>query len=110
MPKGDEVYVGHMLDTARTAIRLVHGKTRKDSDLDEALRLAVARLVQVIGEAARRLSSPFTYAHPEVPWKAIVGMRNKIVHDYMGVDEDLLWDTVTRELPPLVSGLENLAR
>jgi uncharacterized protein with HEPN domain len=59
-------------------------------------------------EAARRVSSDVREAHPEIPWADIVGMRSKIVHDYMNVDEDILWEVVTRDLPALVSAVEKL--
>jgi len=62
--------------------------------------------VQTLGEAARRVSPPFQQAHLEIPWREIVGMRHKVVHDYLEVDYDLVWDVVTAELPALVSRLE----
>lgn len=108
MQKDDLVYAGHMLDMVRKALDLVRGKNRQDYNSDEALRLALVHLVQVIGEAARRVSKQFCDAHPQVPWKAIVGMRHKVVHDYMNVDEDVVWDTVVKELPPLVTELEKI--
>jgi len=70
------------------------------------LRLARAHLVQVIGEAARRGSRPTREAHPEIPWDDIVGMRGKIVHDY--VDEDVVWEVVTEDLPSLIARLERI--
>lgn len=97
-----------MLDTAARAVRLVQGKSLAEFEADEALRLAVTHLVQVIGEAARRLSPEYCERHPSIPWKAIVGMRNKLVHDYLGVDELMVWSTVTRELPELVEQLAKL--
>lgn len=103
MPKDDAVYVGHMLDMADKAVGKISGKSRAQFDADENLRLALAHLLQIIGEAARRVSSEFQEGHPNVPWRAIVGMRNKVVHDYLNVDEDIVWDTVVRELPPLVT-------
>lgn len=108
MPTDDLTYVGHMLDIARKAIGKVQGKTRKDFDEDENLRLALAHLLQTIGEAARQVSQPFQAAHPSAPWKAIIGMRHKVVHDYLNVDEDVVWRTVTQELPPLIAELEKL--
>lgn len=108
MPKDDVVYLGHMLDMARKALRLAQGKSRAEYDRDESLRLALAHLLQVIGEAARRVSSVYCETHPEIPWKAITGMRHKVVHDYMTVDEDVIWDTVTHELEQLVTELERL--
>jgi len=81
MPRDDRVYVGHML----------------------------AHLVQMIGEAARRVSAEFRAVHPAIPWVDIVGMRSKIVHDYMNVDEDIVWQVVTRDLPSLEEELQNSA-
>ena len=81
-----------MLDTARKALDLVRGKLREDFDRDEVLDLALTHLLQVIGEAARRVSTGFTEQHPEIPWRAIVGMRHRVVHDYLHVDEDVVWE------------------
>ncbi len=106
MPSDDSVYVGHMLDMSKKATRLAQGKDQAEFGRDEALQLALAHLIQIIGEAARRVSPEFREAHPQIPWRAIVGMRHKIVHDYMEVDEDIVWDTVRHELLPLVTQLE----
>ena len=106
MPKDDAVYVGHMLDMARQARELVASRTRADYDADVALRLALAHLVQNIGEAARRVSPQLQQAHPDIPWRNIVGIRHKVVHDYFYVDYDIIWDVVTSDLPGVVSKLE----
>ncbi len=106
MPKDDLVYVGHMLERAEKAFALVRDKDRSAYDRDEVLRLALTHLVQTVGEAARRVSQEFCDDHPRIPWRAVVGMRHKVVHDYMNVDEDILWDTVTNELPPLIEELK----
>lgn len=108
MQKDDLVYVGHMLDTARKAIGKVRSRGRAEYDADEDLRLALTHLVQTLGEAARRVSLPFQQAHPEIPWRKIIGMRHKVVHDYLEVDYDLVWDVVSAELAPLVRQLEPL--
>ena len=102
MPGDDHVYVGQMLDMARKARQLIDGKDRAGYDTDEVLRLALTHLVQVIGEAARRVSPRFQTEHAEVPWTIIIGMRHKVVHDYMGVDEDIVWQTVVQDLPELI--------
>src|SRR3989338_7348733 len=109
MQKDDLVYAGHMLDKACEAVDLVKGKDRADYNSEAAIRYALAHLLQVIGEAARRISQDFCKSHPEIPWKAIVGMRHKVVHDYMSVDEDVVWDTVQQELPPLIEKLTKIA-
>lgn len=106
MPKDDTVYVGRMLDNAGKARTLLGDRDRAAYDADETLRLALAHLLQVVGEAARRVSDGFRHQRSDIPWKAIIGMRHKVVHDYMDVDVDIVWDTVTRELPPLIAQLE----
>ena len=108
MQKDEFVYVGHMLDKAHEALSLVRGKTHQDYDSDSILRLALTHLIQVIGEAARRVSPQFRDRHPQIPWEAIAGMRSKIVHDYMNVDEDIVWDSVTQELQPLIEELKKI--
>jgi uncharacterized protein with HEPN domain len=71
---------------------------------------SLAHLLQTIGEAARRVSREYQKAHPEIPWGGIVGMRHKVVHDYMDVDEDVVWKTSVEEIPRLVVVLEPLAK
>jgi uncharacterized protein with HEPN domain len=111
MQKDDGVYVGPrcVLDMARKASGLAAGKDRAAYDADEALRLALTHLVQVIGEAARHVSTEYSADHPEVPWLAIIGMRHKVVHDYMAVDEDIVWHTIQEDLPTLITLLEAIA-
>lgn len=92
MSKDDTVYAGQMLDCARRAVRLAKGKTRSDFDNDETLILALTHLLQMIGEAARRVSPEFRQRNPDVPWAAIVGMRHRVVHDYLNIDQDIVWD------------------
>ena len=108
MSKDDIVYVGHMLDTARKSASRVKRENRAAYDADENLRLALAHLIQVLGEAARRVSPEFRQMHPEVPWNEIIGMRHKIVHDYLRVDEDIIWQVATVDLPRLVQTLDRL--
>ncbi len=109
MARDDAVYVGHLLDTARKVVEKVERRSRADFDADENLRLALAYLIQIIGEAASRVSSAFREAHAEVPWSEIIGMRHKIVHDYLGVDYDVVWEVVTADLPVLAGTLERIA-
>jgi uncharacterized protein with HEPN domain len=85
MSPRDIVYVGHMLDMATKAA-----------------------IIQIIGEAGRNGSGQFCAEHPEIQWADIVGMRHKVVHDYLGVDEDIVWQVVTEDLPKLVAALEPL--
>lgn len=108
MPKDDLVYVGHMLETAQKAVSKAQAAGRTGFDSDENLRLALTHLIQIIGEAAGRVSREFCAAHPEIEWKAATGMRHKVVHDYMNVDEEVVWQTAISELPLLIAALEKL--
>lgn len=108
--KDDLVYAGHMLDSARRALRLIARESRESFEHNEPLTLAVTHLLQTIGEAARRISPEFTYAHPEIPWRAIIGMRHRVVHDYLYVDLDIVWDVATQDLADLAQALENIVR
>src|SRR6476469_118139 len=108
MPDNDLLYFGHMLDMALKAYAKTQGISRVDYDNDENLRLAFAHLMQIIGEAARRVSPEGREAHTDISWREITGMRHKIVHDYFSVDEDVVWEVVTRDLPPLISILERI--
>jgi uncharacterized protein with HEPN domain len=108
MSPRDPVYVGHMLDMAKKAVAKAAGLTHDSYEEDENLRLALTHLVQVIGEAGRIVSREFCDEHPEIPWQEIVGMRHKVVHDYLGVDEDIVWQVVTEDLPPLIASLEKI--
>jgi uncharacterized protein with HEPN domain len=110
MQRDDDVYLGHMLDLSRKVAAKITGVRREEFDEDENLRLALAHLLQTIGEAARRVSRAFQKTHPGIPWSGIVGMRHKVVHDYMDVDEDVVWKTSVEEIPQLVSALEPLVR
>jgi len=106
MTKDNSLYLGHMLDIARKVVTKTSGLSRVDYDQDENLRFALVHLIQVIGEAARRVSLEVQNAHPEIPWANIIGMRHKVVHDYLEVDEDIIWAVATSDLPALVDALE----
>jgi len=108
MFKDDWVFVGHMLDISQKAVEAVAGKTREAYDRDEILRMALVHFIQVIGEAARKVSTEFQETHSQVPWHEIIGTRHRIVHDYLNVDEDLVWEVVTHDLPELIQALEKI--
>jgi uncharacterized protein with HEPN domain len=108
MKKDDLVYVGHMLDTVGEALELLESRDRSEFDADKTLRLALAHLIQTLGEAARHVSAEYQTEHPEIP-SSIIGMRHKVVHDYLYVDYDTIWDVVTVDLPELITKLKDLA-
>jgi len=101
----DEVYLLDILDAAKLALEYVCGKTREEFLADVQLQDAVIRRLAIIGEAAKRVSEATRESLPGLPWRQMVGMRNIVVHEYDDVDLSVVWDAVTRDLPPLVSEL-----
>jgi uncharacterized protein with HEPN domain len=99
-----------MLDAAREAISFAAERTRGDLDRDRMLVLAIVKDVEIIGEAASRTTAAMRASHPEVPWAQIIAMRNRLIHAYFDVDLQVVWDTVTVDLPQLVTVLEPLVR
>lgn len=87
---------------------MVRARTRPNLDSDRMLALALTRLMEIIGEASRRVSVATRDKHSEVPWRAIIGMRDRMIHGYGEVDLDVLWDVIQLELPPLVEQLEGI--
>lgn len=104
----DQVYLKHMLDHAREAVEMVAGKAQADLGRNRMLELALTRLIEIIGEAATRISSEMKSGNPQVPWREIIGMRNRLTHGYDTVDLKALWDTITEDLPPLITDLEKI--
>lgn len=103
----------HILDAAEKAGHFVAGRTRHDLDEDEMLSLALVRLLEIIGEAAAGISPGLRRKYPGLPWPQMTGMRNRLVHGYFDVNPDLVWRTVTEEMPLLMErirkALENEA-
>jgi len=107
MPKHeDSVPLQHMLDHAKEAVDMIAGKKRADLDRERMLELSLVRLIEIIGEAAARVSVEGRSRYPSIPWREVIGMRNRLVHGYDSVDLDVLWDTVELDLPPLITQLE----
>ena len=108
MRKDDLVRMRHILDAAREATAFVEGRSRTDSAADRMLNLALVRLLEVIGEAVRGITQESRDAHPEIPWKKMAGMRDRLIHGYYDVDMDVVWETVTVDLSPLIGQLQQL--
>jgi len=97
-----------MLEAAENALSFISRKNRADLDSDPMLLFALVRAIEIIGEAASRVSPEQRAASPMLPWSAIVAMRNRLIHPYFDVDRDIVWRTVTDELPSLQSQLLQL--
>ncbi len=98
-----------MLDAARKAVAFTQGRGRADLDTDEMLALALVRLLEIIGEAAKYVPQDIKDAGPTVPWSQIARTRDRLIHGYFNVNLQIVWDIVTDELPPLVKALEAIS-
>ena len=102
MQRKDRVRLEDMLDNAEKALGFVNGRKRDDLETDVMLRYAVVRAIEVVGEAAAKVSPETRGRMTAVPWRQIIGMRNRIVHRYSEINNDVLWMTLQSELPALL--------
>jgi uncharacterized protein with HEPN domain len=103
--RSDLVYVGTLLDAARRAAAKAEGVSRAQYEADENLRLALTWLVQNVGEAASKVPPAVRETHPEIDWQGIAAMRHRIVHDYVHVDFQKVWEAATTDIPALIRDL-----
>jgi len=107
-PADDAAYLLDMLQAAHAVGRFIAGKALSDYQADELLRSATERKIEIIGEAARRLSRAFTDANPAIPWRQIMGARHVLAHDYDTVDHSIVWRIATVYVPQLITQIEPL--
>lgn len=108
MPPEDRVRLQHMLEAAQAAITFITARDRNDFERDLALVFAVTRAIEIMGEAASKVTAETRSANSEIPWKEIIAMRNRLIHAYFDIDREILWRTVRDELPPLIVTLNNV--
>lgn len=92
-----------MLAAAEEAVGFADGRDHDDLDADRMLALALVRSIKIVGEAGARVSEEGRAAVPDVPWREIVAMRNRLIHAYFDVDLDIVWQTIKEVMPPLIS-------
>jgi uncharacterized protein with HEPN domain len=97
-----------MLDAAREAVSFTQSRTRSDLNSDRMLTLSLVKCIEIIGEAAARVTKGSQRRYPEIPWTNIIAMRNRLIHAYFDIDLDRVWDTVTDDLPPLIASLQDI--
>lgn len=95
----DKVYLQHILDAIRKIEKYVQGMTLHDFLADDRTEDAVVRQLEIIGEAVKNISISTKESHPEIPWQNIADMRNKLIHEYFGVDYIMVWKVVEDDLP-----------
>lgn len=104
----DAGFLWDMLEYARGVVATVAGMTFEQYLADANVRLAVERRIEIIGEAAGRVSQEFRNAHAEIPWRKIVAQRHVLAHGYGEIDDELIWTVATVHLPALIGILEEL--
>ncbi len=107
MPRDNERLID-MLTAARGIRSRVDRSSRESFDADEDLQFVLTHLIEIIGEAARNVSQQFRAAHAEIPWAEIVGMRHRLIHDYLNIDLEQVWGTAATDIPKLISLIDPL--
>lgn len=107
IPRPDAIRLRHMLDAAREALEFVRGKTEHNIGEDRKLVLSLVKEIEIIGEAAGKVSEPTRRQLSQIPWQDVVDMRNRLIHVYFDIDVGVVWNTVSKDLRPLVGVLES---
>ncbi len=104
----NSAYLMDMLLAARGVVRATQGMQFDDFLASEDHRHSIERKIEILGEAARRITTSFREAHPEIPWAAIISQRNVLAHEYDDIDQHLIWLVATKHIPQLIANLEAL--
>lgn len=110
MQEADLIRLKHMLDASTEILEFTRDKNREDLVNDRKLNLSVVHLLEIIGEAASGISTEAQDNYPQIPWKVIIGMRNRLIHGYFDIDLEIVWKTVTQDIPPLIPELEKIIK
>jgi uncharacterized protein with HEPN domain len=99
----------HMVEAAESAVQFIVGRQRPDLDEDRMLLFALVYAIEVLGEAASKISEETRTIHTGIPWRAIIGMRIRLIHACFEINTEIVWQTVTQEIPALLPQLRALA-
>ncbi len=108
MLKADAIRLRHMLDAAKEARSFIQNETRASLDVDRKLGLALIKSIEIVGEAAAKITKECCEALPQIPWSNIIGTRNRLIHAYFDINLDILWKTVTEDISELIDELEKI--
>lgn len=108
MYTGNEDLLKHILDEIIFVLHYTADKTQEQVTNDEVLCRAVVRSIEIIGEATKKLDEDYKSLHPHIEWKKIARTRDKLIHDYFGIDYDIVWDIITNKLPGLKEQIEDI--
>ena len=110
MRKDDLVRLRHMLDASREAVAFASESSREELVGDRKLALALVKCIEILGEAASKVSAETKEGITGLPWSVMIGMRNRLIHAYFDIDLDILWNTVKQDIPPLINELQNIIK
>ena len=105
----DRIRLQHMLEAAEEALTFARGRSRQDLDSDRQFTLSVVKCLEIVGEAANNVSPETAEDLAQIPWKAIISMRNRLIHGYFTINLDIVWQTISEDLPVLVTLLRGAA-
>lgn len=108
MKKDDSVYLRHIIDAINRIEEYTEGVNQRDFISSNLIQDGVIRQIQIIGEATKRLSEKIIDKYRDIPWKDMAGMRDKLIHDYFGIDVEAVWKTVENDIPFLKSQIKNI--
>jgi uncharacterized protein with HEPN domain len=104
----DLTRLNHMRDAAKEILEFMEGQSRESLASNRMLQMAVIKELEIIGEAANNVSAECQKQYSQLPWRQTIGMRNRLVHVYFGVDVDVIWQTVQENLIPLIEQLDRI--
>jgi uncharacterized protein with HEPN domain len=105
MREDDRIRIRHVIDAANDVASFISGRTRADLDSERMMLFAVVRAIEIIGEAASKVSEETRADTAAIPWKAIISMRNRIIYAYFDIDKDIVWKAAAEEVPALLEKL-----
>lgn len=108
MVKDNFVRIKHMLDAALAIHKFIQERDRSDLENDLMLSSALIRQLEIMGEAAGGISNDFREEHPSIPWRTIVGMRNRLIHAYFDINLNIVWNAVVVEVPKIIPELKDI--
>jgi uncharacterized protein with HEPN domain len=104
----DPEYLGDILDSIEKAERFVEGMTYEEFAQDDKTIFALTRAIEIIGEATKRISQATRDTYPSIPWRAMAGMRDKLIHDYTGINLQVLWQTAREDMRRLKPAINSI--
>jgi len=110
MEKDNNIYIKHILDAIADIEKYISGKSFAEFQENTLIQDGVIRKIEIIGEAAKQMSDKFKKEHQEIPWRQVVGLRNKLIHEYFGVDLEAIWLAAQKDLLLLKDQLKTILK